>query len=110
VVGLGYFGGTLVFGARVKAAPQEFKVGMGIFDNNCSGCHPHGGNIIKPNLPLIRAPELAQFDSFVAFIRNPTLPDGSKGPMPDFPEKKISQKQAEQLYQYITEVLAKRGP
>ncbi len=109
VVGLGWYGGNLVFGSRIPKAAKEFKVGMQIFDHKCSGCHPQGGNAIMPNLPLTGASELAQFDTFLSFIRDPRMPDGAKGPMPPFPEKEISQPQAEQLYQYIVNALAKRS-
>jgi mono/diheme cytochrome c family protein len=109
VVGLGWYGGNLVFRGMIMPAAREYKVGMQIFEENCSGCHPQGGNAIKPNLPLVGAPELADFQSFLAYIRNPRMPDGSKGVMPAFPEKKISQTQAEQLYQYLTKVLAERS-
>jgi len=108
VLGLGWYGGNLVYGSRTLPAAQEFKAGMQIFDENCSGCHPRGGNAIKPNLPLLGAPELGNFQSFLDYLRNPRLPDGSKGVMPAFPEKKISDLQAEQLYRYITKVLAVR--
>jgi mono/diheme cytochrome c family protein len=109
VVGLGWYGGNLVFGGRVIPAAKEYQVGMDIFDVNCSGCHPHGGNIIAPNLTLAGAPELANFHDFSAYIRHPLMPDGSKGIMPAFPEKKISDPQAEQLYRYLVKVLAVRS-
>jgi uncharacterized membrane protein len=108
VVGLGWYGGNLVFGGRTLPAAKEFKVGLQVFDENCSGCHPRGGNAINPNLPLVGSPELADFHSFLAFIRQPRMPDGSKGIMPAFPEQKISQAQAEQLYQYLVNVLSAR--
>ncbi|MEJ2091823.1 MAG: c-type cytochrome [Syntrophobacterales bacterium] len=109
VVGLGWYGGNLVFGARTIPAAKEYKVGMEIFDVNCSGCHPHGGNIIKPNLTLSGAPELADFHDFLAYIRHPLMPDGSKGIMPAFPEKKISDPEAGQLYKYLVKVLSVRS-
>jgi len=106
VVGLGWYGGNLVFGGRTLPAAREFKVGMEIFDQKCSGCHPGGGNAIKPNLPLIGSSELKDFQTFLNYIRQPKMPNGSKGIMPAFPEQKISQAQAEQLYQYLTKVLS----
>jgi uncharacterized membrane protein len=109
VVGLGWYGGNLVFRGRIMPAAKEFKVGMQIFEENCSGCHPHGGNTFNPNLPLVSAPQLSDFHSFLAYIRNPRMPDGSKGIMPASPEKKISQEQAKQLYLYLTKVLAQRS-
>jgi hypothetical protein len=109
VVGLGWYGGNMVFGGRTIPAAKEYKVGMEIFDMNCSGCHPHGGNIITPNLTLEGAPELADFHSFLAYIRHPLMPDGSKGDMPAFQEKKISDQEAGQLYRYLVKVLSVRS-
>jgi uncharacterized membrane protein len=107
VVLLGYFGGQLVYGGRTVPGPKEFKAGEAVFDNNCSGCHPHGGNIVVTNLPLRSAPQLEQFQTFVKFIRNPTLPNGSPGPMPAFPPKELSDAQSRQLYDYIVNTLEK---
>jgi uncharacterized membrane protein len=105
VVVLGYYGGQLVFMSWTPAAPQEFRLGGRIFKGNCSGCHANGGNLIAPNLPLRSAPELADFDSFLAFIRHPTMPNGSVGEMPPFPAAKISDPHAQELYQYIVNVI-----
>jgi uncharacterized membrane protein len=105
VTGLGYFGGQLVYGARTPSGPAEFRSGEQIFDSNCSGCHAHGGNAILPNFPLRGAPELRKLEEFRAFIRNPHLPTGAKGPMPPFSEGRISDTQAQQLYEYITNVI-----
>jgi mono/diheme cytochrome c family protein len=107
VVLLGYFGGNLVFGTRAPAAPAALKSGQEIFHTSCSGCHPGGGNVIVPKLPLITAPQLASFQTFLAWIRDPHMPDGSKGAMPRFSDKQISEKQARELYRYIQEVLVK---
>jgi uncharacterized membrane protein len=109
VVGLGWYGGNMVFGGRTILAAKEYKVGMEIFDGNCSGCHPHGGNIITPNLTLSGSPDLADFHSFLAYIRHPLMPDGSKGAMPAFPEKRISDPEAGDLYRYLFKVLTVRS-
>ncbi|MFX1554633.1 MAG: c-type cytochrome [Promethearchaeota archaeon] len=106
VVGLGYFGGELVYGGRGPAGPRELKAGEKLFTANCGSCHPHGGNILDPNLPLRSASQLTEFNTFVAFIRTPKFPDGSPGPMPPFPPSKISDQQGRELYEYITKVLA----
>jgi uncharacterized membrane protein len=105
VVALGFFGGQLVFGGWTPNAPKELLVGAKLFEGNCSGCHPHGGNIIATNLPLILAPQLADFDSFRSFIRHPKMPNGSTGEMPDFRPSRISDQQARELYQYVVSVL-----
>jgi Cytochrome C oxidase, cbb3-type, subunit III len=105
VVALGYFGGQLVFGGWTPTAPKELQIGARIFKGNCSGCHPHGGNIIATNLPLNIAPQLADFDTFRAYVRHPEMPNGSTGEMPDFPPTKISDQQARELYQYIIKTM-----
>ncbi len=105
VVALGYFGGQLVYGAWSPGAPKQYKAGEQLFKANCSGCHPQGGNIIQSNRPLINAPQLSEFNTFKAFIRNPREPGGSPGPMPAFPESKISDPQSRQLYNYIINIL-----
>lgn len=71
VVALGYFGGQLVYSGWTPTAPKQYEAGEGLFKSNCSGCHPEGGNIVQSNLPVVNAPQLADFDTFVAFIRNP---------------------------------------
>jgi uncharacterized membrane protein len=107
VMGLGYFGGELVYGGRVILVEKRFLAGQKIFVNHCSGCHVNGGNIFYPNLPLRSAPQLKSYETFIQFVRNPRLPNGLKGPMPDFTETKLSAQQAFDLYGYITNELAK---
>jgi uncharacterized membrane protein len=107
VTGLGYFGGQLVYGGRTPVGPVQFQGGQKLFDNKCSGCHAHGGNSIRPNFPLRDAPELAEFQKFLSFVRDPRLPSGAKGPMPPFSESRLSDKQAHELYEYITNVIDK---
>ena len=105
VVVLGYFGGQLVYGGRISGSPDAFKAGEKVFVANCSGCHPHGGNVLKPSLPLKGAPELKDFEAFSAFIRNPKMPDGSRGMMPAFFPSKISEIDAKALFEYVVNVL-----
>ena len=105
VIILGYFGGQLVYGVKGPAPPENLKAGAKVFSTNCKGCHPHGGNILKPNLPLRSAPQLAEFSSFEKFIRDPKMPDGSTGIMPPFAPAKISGQQARELYEYIQQVI-----
>jgi hypothetical protein len=75
--------------------------GAEIFNANCSSCHPNGGNTIIPNLPLKGAPQLANYNTFLSYIRHPTMPNGSFGPMPAFPPERISDEQAKNLYQFL---------
>lgn len=107
VMGLGYFGGELVYGDRSVGKDPDFQAGHQVFISHCSGCHVNGGNIFFPNLPLHSAPQLQSYESFIAFVRNPTLPDGTKGPMPEFPPAKLSDQQARELYDYVVNKLAK---
>ncbi len=105
VVVLGYFGGQLVYGTSSSPSLQQYKAGQKIFLANCSPCHPHGGNVIKPNFPLKGSPKLVNLETFLGFIRNPRMPDGSKGAMPTFSPTKIPEGEAKALYEYITHVL-----
>lgn len=107
VVLLGYYGGQLVYAGLAPGGPAIFSAGREVFDNNCTGCHAHGGNIINPHLPLALAPQLKHYETFEKFIRDPHMPDGSAGAMPPFPAKKISPKQIHDLYEYIVHVIVK---
>lgn len=107
VLGLGYFGGQLVYEGRVPEAGESYSAGRRIFINRCSGCHVNGGNILYPNLPLRTAPQLESYREFKDFIRNPRLPTGEVGPMPAFKPDKLSDQQIEELYDYIVHGLAK---
>jgi mono/diheme cytochrome c family protein len=107
VVGLGYFGGQLVFADRGAAvSPDDAKEGERLYAVNCSGCHPNGGNVINPALPVIGSPQLKDPGTFVQFNRNPLKPDGSRGAMPAFPRERLSDQELKQIYQYITTVMA----
>jgi len=72
------------------------SAGADIFNAHCRSCHPNGGNIINPHKPVRGSQELRDFDTFLAFIRNPA------SPMPSFTQGTISDKRAEELYTYIT--------
>ena len=98
---LGYFGGRLVYAAKPTAA-QQFEAGAKLFGRNCQSCHPGGGNVVKPEIPLRTSGRLTDFKLFFAWIRNP------EPPMPAFSPLKISDEQAHQLYDYIVNVLAKQ--
>jgi mono/diheme cytochrome c family protein len=111
VVGLGYFGAKLVYGgwsgegATTDApAGQEaaYASGSEAFAANCQACHPKGGNAVYPSLPLKGSQRLASLEGFTAFLRSPTMPDGSPGSMPPFGEELISSRQAEDLYLYVS--------
>ena len=107
VLGLGYFGGQLVYEGRTPSVSEALSPGRNVFVSHCSGCHANGGNILYPNLPLRTAPQLSSYEGFMVFVRNPTLPDGSTGPMPTFKEHDLSDRQVRELYEYVINGLAK---
>lgn len=109
MVVLGYLGGELFLGGRTPPPAEAFQAGEKIYASNCGPCHPNGGNAINPSLPVVGSIQLKNFSTFSAFNRNPVRPDGSKANMPALPESRISEKQMEDLYRYILNVLQK-GP
>jgi hypothetical protein len=108
-MGGGMMGGRMMGPGQSRGYQrQPFQTqgqGAEIFRVNCMSCHAQGGNLIYPNFPLRGAPQLADFNTFLAYIRNPAMPDGSQGPMPAFPPQRISDGQARDLYQYLITVL-----
>jgi len=114
VTALGYFGGELAYGGRAPGKLSEttavttdadIEAGATLYNQTCSACHPNGGNSIKQNLPLKTAPQLVTFDTFLAYIRSPKARDGSKTVMPLFSGDKLSEEDAQKIYQYINQVL-----
>lgn len=79
-----------------------------LFTQYCSACHPDGGNKFKARFPLKKAPQLADFETFLAYIRAPKARDGSPTVMMQFPDKILSEPEARAIYEYIVQVL-KRG-
>lgn len=108
VVVLGYFGGDLVYGGERPKAPESYLAGMKVFNENCAACHPKGGNVVDPGLPLLNSTYTRDSTALLAFIRDPKRPDGSPGLMPSFAPKNISEQQARELYGYIVHVLENR--
>jgi uncharacterized membrane protein len=114
VTALGYFGGELVYGGRVPGKLSDsstlrtdaiIEAGATLYNQTCSACHPNGGNSIKQNLPLKTAPQLVTFDTFLAYIRSPKARDGSTTIMPPFSADKLSEENAQKIYQYIIQVM-----
>jgi mono/diheme cytochrome c family protein len=116
VVGLGWFGGKLVYGgfspveqaapaAAAGTAPAA-PPGQRLFASNCAACHPSGGNAIDAALPLKKSKTIASAALLTAFVRSPRMPDGSEGQMPAFPPDQLSDKQVGDLYSYIQSMLA----
>jgi mono/diheme cytochrome c family protein len=84
-----------------SATSEQLENGEKIFKNSCRVCHVNGGNVIDPRFPLRGSQKLTDFKAFLSYIRNPKMPDGSSGAMPPFSESQISQKDADNLYQYF---------
>jgi mono/diheme cytochrome c family protein len=110
VVGLGYFGGRLVFGGQSPATPESFQAGSRIYDANCRACHPNGDNAIMPNMPIRGSDKLVNFQTFNDFIRQPRLPSGANGSMPNFHYKKLSDQEARALYSYVKHAFGGNKP
>ncbi len=71
------------------------SAGAGIFASRCASCHPNGGNIFNPDLPLKGAPQLGSYSSFKSIVRQ------GRGPMPAFSSYQISDSQLRELYRYV---------
>ncbi len=99
---LGYLGGTLVYANQKSAAPVATQRGEKLFKQYCVGCHLHGENVLEPSLPLRTSPKLNRYADFVKFIRQPVLRNGLQGPMPAFDKSKLSEQDAQALYNYVS--------
>lgn len=80
-------------------APNSGASGEVLFRTHCAGCHPDGGNTIRPGKTLSRAHREANgirtAGDVASFIRNP-------GPgMPAFPEGMIPREDAERIGKYV---------
>jgi len=75
------------------------KSGEDLYKQYCAGCHPKGGNVIKPKDVLKGSSRLQDEQKFVAWLRKPAQP------MPPFPSAKISDSEAKDLLTYILEQL-----
>jgi mono/diheme cytochrome c family protein/uncharacterized membrane protein len=103
-MGLGFFGGQLVYSGKTPVGPPEFREGERLFNNNCSGCHPYGGNIADQSSPLWGSPELKDSNTLLRFIHDPRTDSGKRGIMPPFLPSRVSDAQAKQLWLYIANV------
>jgi mono/diheme cytochrome c family protein len=118
VVGLGWYGARLVYGGfsagAAQAAPASggtsvvaaVPPGQRLFADNCASCHPNGGNVVVAELPIKTSKKLADLASFTSFIRSPRMPNGSSGDMPAFGTDQLSDKQAGELYTYISSAVS----
>ena len=95
VVGLGYFGGELIWGERPTTpleASARFRPGKKLFSKHCDACHPGG-------IDIVTSPNLTDFRSFRAVLRSPERA-GVPGMRP-FPSSEISEDQVMLLYEYL---------
>lgn len=92
---IGYDVAGLVQGKESQQS-SLLSAGADIFNAHCRACHQNGGNIINPDKPVKGSRKLTDYQTFLAFIRNPTAP------MPPFSQGTIMDKQAKELYAYIT--------
>lgn len=101
----GMMHGGMMNGGMMNRAPADGQsdgsAGAALFESHCASCHRGGGNVIVPLLPLKGSKKLADFETFLAFIRHPRMPDGSLGAMPAFGQSSLSDEQARQLYRYL---------
>jgi mono/diheme cytochrome c family protein len=100
---LGLFGGDTIgygLGGSGQGKPSEttsiISAGAEVFNTHCRVCHYNGGNMINPNKPIKGSLKLKDFETFLGFIRNAT------SPMPSFPQGTITDREARELYEYIT--------
>lgn len=105
VVLLGWFGARLVYDGKAggQGAAGDYSLGEKLFAVHCKGCHPGGGNVMRPDRPLVGSDALKSPETFVALIRRPPAP------MPPFAPAAISDGDAKELYRYVTNVLAHPG-
>ncbi|MCL5024251.1 MAG: c-type cytochrome [Nitrospirae bacterium] len=89
---------VFVLGTLATAKENE-KEGQALFQQNCSPCHPNGGNVINPEFTLHKKDRdrhgVKTAKDIIGKMRNP-------GPgMTKFDEKTISDKQAKEIAEYI---------
>lgn len=91
---------TLIGAAQSSAgSDKEGRSGEELFKENCSACHPDGGNIINPKKTLHKkdreANKVKTAEDIVGKMRNP-----GEG-MTKFDKTMISDKDAQQIAKYI---------
>ena len=85
----------LVIGLFAVCAYTQDDAAKSLYKQKCGSCHPKGGNTMKSDKPLKSAVSLKSLGSFIAYVRKPYKP------MPAFPEFRLSDKQAKEIYDYI---------
>ncbi len=106
--GLGYLGGELVFSRQKPHEPavsRPEQEGAEAFARLCASCHPRGENPFKPELAPRSAPQLADFETFLSYLRHPEARDGSNSIMPPFSPDRLPEKEARDIYRYLLKEL-----
>jgi cytochrome c6 len=90
---------VLVLGSTGIANEGGKKSGEALFKENCSPCHPDGGNIVNPKKTLMKKDletnKIKKSADIVKIMRNP-------GPgMTKFDDKTLSDKDAKEIAEYI---------
>jgi len=96
----GMMGGGMMNGAPTTRSGNG-SAGAELFESHCASCHRGGENVVVPLLPLKGSKKLADFETFLSFVRDPRMPDGSVGAMPAFGQSSLSDEQARMLYRYL---------
>ncbi|MFB3884032.1 MAG: DUF2231 domain-containing protein [Thermodesulfobacteriota bacterium] len=103
VIGLGYFGGELIWGERVGTVPEAlefFRPGEKVFSAHCNACHPGGTDLTRPA-------EFISLRDFLAVLRNPKQAGFPQ--MPAFPSDRISENDAHAIYHYLVMVYVSKA-
>ncbi len=86
-------------GTAKEAVKVEGKSGEALFTQNCSTCHPNGGNTVNPQKPLNKKEREANGVKTVSDIVNKMRNPGPG--MTKFDEKTISDDDARKIAEYI---------
>ncbi len=92
---LGYLGGSLVQRGISAEPARNHAEGRAIFESNCAGCHPGGGNVSDPEKPVLGSPMLRNFEVFENWLRDPAPP------MPAYPPEDLSREEVRKLHEYL---------
>jgi uncharacterized membrane protein len=98
VIGLGYFGGELIWEERIATVPEAlhfFRPGEKLFSKHCNACHPGGNDIVTPT-------KFRNLRGFLTVLREPKQAGFPE--MPAFPLDRISEDEANALYHYLVMV------
>ena len=105
VIGLGYFGGNLVYDGRLRpVAPNTAQASIS-FVEIAAAAILTALTLRALLIPLEVHLRLEDLPSFLHWIRDPRLSSGRLGLMPAFSQVRISDEQAGRLFAYIVNVI-----